>query len=228
MSAALPLIDHVARLLERTYDFDSGLLPLGRFVVGEQGRQLLLDGAQPRRRVDGGDGEACLLLRPLAEIEGSWAAALYLPEKLVEDLERADPRRELHRGNLGPFATLIEEVDHLLTFADRALRPEGMVSLLELEWHAAVSKHLTLSHFAGRLSARRRLAPEVRRMIDQHLFHRGPVVDSDASVVRRYARAESLARTFVGGLRRLAVDARLGRLRRFHRANHFEKLRRFA
>ncbi|MDQ7008391.1 MAG: hypothetical protein Q9Q40_14310 [Acidobacteriota bacterium] len=228
MSGSLPLIDHVALLLERTYDFDSGLLPLGRFVVGEQGRERLLGGRQPRQRVDGGDGAACLLLRPPSGAEAQWAAALYLPEKLVEDLERADPRRELHGGNLGPFATLVEEVDHLLTFADRALRPEGMVSLLELEWHAAVSKHLTLSHFAGRLASRRRLQPEVRRMIDHHLFHRGPVDDPDASVVRRYARAESLARAFVGGLRGLAAADRLRRLRRFHRANHFEKLRRFA
>jgi hypothetical protein len=221
-----PLIDQIGKLIETTYDFRSGLLPLGRFVVGEQGREMLLDGRETVERVDGPHG-ASLLLRQRFDGEG-WAAALYLPEALVERLERADPRRRLDAANVAPFATLVEEVDHLLTFTDRVCLHRAEVSLLELEWHAGVTKYVTLTHFVGRLRGRSRLTEPERRFVEEHLFHRGELVAGDPSVEERYRTAERLTWRFARDLRHRPPRERIRRLRRFHRAGHHEKLRRFA
>jgi hypothetical protein len=221
-----PLIDQIGCLIETTYDFRSGLMPLGRFVVGEEGRERLLRGDEPLERVDGPHG-ASLLLRQRFGGDG-WAAALYLPAGLVERLERADPRRRLDAANVAPFATLVEEVDHLLTFTDRVCVHSAEVSLLELEWHAGVTKYITLTHFVGRLRGRIRLTEPERRFVEEHLFHQGETVADDPSVEERYRTAERLTWGFARDLRRRPARERIRRLRRFHRAGHHEKLRRFA
>jgi len=221
-----PLIDQLARLIESTYDFRSGLLPLGRFVVSEEGRERLLEGRECVERVDGPHG-ASLLLRERAD-EGGWAAALYLPGELIERLEQTDPRRRLDDGNVGPFVTLVEEVDHLLTFTDRVCRQRAEVSLLELEWHAGVTKYVTLLHFVGRLVGRCRLSEEERRFVETHLFQRGELTAEDPEVAERYHTAERLTWRFARDLRGRTPTDRVRQLRRFHRAGHHDKLRRFA
>jgi hypothetical protein len=221
-----PLIDQLARLIESTYDFRSGLLPLGRFVVGEEGRERLLDGREAVERVDGPHG-ASLLLRE-RDGERGWAAALYLPRSLIQRLEESDPRRRLDDSNVGPFVTLVEEVDHLLTFTDRVCRKGAEVSLLELEWHAGVTKYVTLLHFVGRLRGRTRLTEQERGFVEGHLFHAGDLTAEDPEVLERYRKAERLTWRFARDLRGRPPRDRVRRLRRFHRAGHHEKLRRFA
>lgn len=227
MKPTLPLIDHIGHLLERTYDFRCGLLPLGRFVVGDDGHRRLRERYEVAERVDGQAGGACVLLRPLPDTQ-RWAAVVYLPDELVALLEEADPRRELHRGNIAAFGTLIEEVDHLLTFADRIGRRGAVVSLLELEWHAAISKYLSVAHFAARLERTPRLSARSRALIEAELFGGEESGAEDPQVRERYRRAEALAQGFLEAAGGLPTSERLRYLRRFHRANHFEKLRRFA
>lgn len=221
-----PLIDQLGALIEATYDLRTGLLPLGRFVVGEQGRDKLLGSRKLVDRVDGPHG-ASLLLRERTDRRG-WAAALYLPEHLVSSLERDDPRRRLHGGNVGPFATLVEEVDHLMTFTDRVCLHGAEVSMLELEWHAGVTKYVTLLHFVGRLRGRSHLTEPERRFVEEHLFHRGEFVSDDPAVQERYRTAERLTWRFARDLRARPPRERVRRLRRFHRAGPHDKLRRFS
>ncbi len=115
-----------------------------------------------------------------------------------------------------------------MTFADRVVRTGGAVSLLELEWHAAVTKYLVLGHFVGRLAGRRRLGDRERGFVEHHLFHKGQFSDPDPALRERYREATRLAVRFVRELAGLRPVERVGRLRRFHRASHHEKLRAFA
>ncbi len=223
---ASPLIDALALLLERTYDAGISVRPLGRFVVGDEGHQRLLARYAVHETV--GAASARLLLRPLGVETGAWAAALYLPDAIVALLERHDPRRRLDAGNVDAFFTLIEEIDHLVTFADRAGRPGGEVSLLELEWHAGVSKYLVGAHFLARLAARGRLTAGQRAFLEHHLFDKHDYRDVPAEVRGRYREADRLAHRFLRDLHGRRPADRVRRLRRFHHAGHHEKLRSFA
>lgn len=227
------LIDQLRLLIESTYDFDSGLQPLGRYVVGNRGHQRICAGHQVTEQVDSVTG-ARLLLREIAS-EKRWAAAIYLPDELIDCLERQDPRRELHAGNVDAFLTLIEEVDHLLTFAHSASRG-APVSLLELEWHAYVTQALTLSHFLGRVSGRPSLSNGQRAFLRHHVFDKHERSDGHTKDTRtdrcdlddRYHRARRLGYRFTSDLVKRPPTQRIRRLRRFHLANHHQKLRSFA
>jgi len=223
--AAAPLIDQLARLIESTYDIDSGTVPLGRFVVGDLGHARLTAGRRVRQAI-GHDGRgAAVLLRPLEDGE-RWAAAVYLPDALVLHLERHDPRRTLSDANADAFAALVEEVDHLVTIAERS-GSGAATTLLELEWHAAVTKYLVLAHFAGRLSGRP-LDAAARAFVEGHVFHRAEFNDPDPAIRARYREAHRLGYRFVRDLARRPAEERVARLRRFHRASAREKLERYA
>ncbi len=222
-----PLVDQLALLIERTYAAPASVVPLGRFIVGDAGFRILRARGVPSRRVGHAGQGARMIVRPVAA-RGGWALALYLPDAMVEHLERHDPRRGLDGGNVDAFATLIEEVDHVVTFADVVARERRDVSLLELEWHAAVTKYLVLGHFIGRLTGRPRLAPEERAFVEHHLFHKGEFTDPDPVVRRRYRDATRLAVRLVRRLGDERPRSRIAQLRRFHRASHHQKLRRFA
>lgn len=221
----VPLIDQLARLIEATYDIDSGTIPLGRFVVGDRGRAQLVAGKCVRQAVGHDGSGAAVLLRPLPDGE-RWAAAVYLPDAMVLHLERYDPRRVLSDDNAGAFAALVEEVDHLVTLAERGTAGAA-TTLLELEWHAAVTKYLVLAHFAGRLAGRP-LDAGARAFVEGHVFHRGEFDDPDPAVRMRYREAHRLGWRFVRDLARRPPGERVARLRRFHRASAREKLERYA
>jgi hypothetical protein len=220
-----PLVETLAALLERTYDIERSVRPVSRFLVGDEGHRRLIGRRVVRERVDRADGRARLLLRPLPE-PGRWAAAVYLPDALVALLEAHDPRRGIDHGNIGALATLVEEVDHLVTFADRAACGAEL-SLLELEWHAGVSTALVARHLLCRLARRPRLPTAAEAFVEHTLFGREPAA-GDPEVAERYRQANRLARGFVRDLYQRPARERLRRLRRFHRASHHEKLRSFA
>ncbi|MDH3283544.1 MAG: hypothetical protein OEQ13_02295 [Acidobacteriota bacterium] len=226
-SAPRPLVDQLALLIERTYAAASGVVPLGRFIVGDAGYHLLRARGTLHRGVGHAGQGARMMVRPV-EARGAWAVALYLPDAMVEHLERHDPRGGLDDGNVDDFATLIEEVDHIVTFADIVVRERRDVSLLELEWHAAVTKYLVLGHFIGRLTGRDRLSQADRAFVEHHLFHKGEFSDPEPYVRRRYRDATRLAVRFVRRLGDERPRARVKHLRRFHRASHHQKLRQFA
>lgn len=222
-----PLCDQLGALLERTYDIEPSVLPLGRFVVGDEGLRRLLAQRTVRERVDHDGAGARLLLRDLDDHAG-WAATLYLPDALIAHLEQHDPRRGLDDRNVDAFATLIEEVDHLVTFHDRVCHHGGELSLFELEWHALVSQYLVLGYFLARLRGQPQLDPTQRAFLEHHLFDKRDYSSPDPAVRERYRHALRLGHRLVRRLAGLDPSERLRQLRRFHRASHAEKLRSFA
>ena len=174
------LVDALGVLLQRTYDIPpSSLGAVSRFVVGDEGHRRLLEGRRVVERVDRRRARARLLLRRRHE---GWALALYLPDALGARLEARDPRRGISEHNVDEFLALVEEVDHLVTFADRAGHGDAEVSLLELEWHAAVSKVLVATHFVARLAGQERLSAGALAFIDYHAFHKARYPSDDLNV----------------------------------------------
>jgi hypothetical protein len=211
------LVETLQGLLERTYRMRTGLSDVGRFIVGDLGYRQLYGRRQAHVAGDGAGSKTLVRETP----EGV-RASVYLPDTLVDRLERHPPQYGLGRENVDAFATLVEELDHLLLIAERA-RSQRSVSLLELELHANVSKHLVLSRFlagaSGRLSERRRL------WLRHQLFEKAIYCDRNAEVRERYRQAARWAVKLIDTLPRRSVASRLGLLRRFHREDTSGKLR---
>jgi len=218
MSGEGSLLEVVQGLLERTYRMRTDLRDIGRFVVGDAGYRTLYRHDEPVVSGSGyGDGARTLV----RETECGVRACIYYPDDLIATLERHPPHRGLHEENVDAFATLVEEVDHLLCIAER-VRQERGVSLFELELHANVSKHLVLTRFLS--GASRPLDGERRAWLRWHLFHKGSPADPDAAVCERYRDAIRWALRFLDTGSRLRPRERIDALRRFHAAGAAEKL----
>ena len=216
--SATTLLASVQGLLTRTYALTAPLYALERYVIGDAGLARLYDG-RPAEGVGSGGGEGARLL--LREEQGALRASVYFPDALIAHLERRPPQRGLDAGNVDAFAVFVEEVDHLLVAAERADAGRG-VSLLELELHANVSKYLVLSRFlAGRA---KHLGAARRTWLRHHLFEKPEYSDPDPEIRGRYVAAGRHAARFLSTLERLAPEARIARLRRFHRQDLRGKL----
>lgn len=121
------LLVHVQRQLEALYALDAQP-PVTDFLIDEQAA----------RGYPGG-GSRTLVTQQGDEL----ALAVVLEDAVTAVLVADDPRRRLHRRNLGPFCTAIEEVSHFvcLLFCARAART---VTQLELELQAEVDKYLAV------------------------------------------------------------------------------------
>ncbi len=147
-------------------------------------------------------------------------------EATARRLRESDPRVRLDDGNLGPFATLTEEVSHFvyLLFCANARRS---VTQLELELQAEVDKYLTAATFFS-LQNEGALAPGLR----QALFRRYRLVDGlTPESAARYRAASELADRYCGWLEaRFVRTGRHGDLareaRRFYRLGQRDKLAR--
>lgn len=212
------LIEAVQGLIERTYRLESGVTEIGRFVIGDRGLRRFYGSETLFERVGSRHGRARTFVRETGE---GLRAAIYLPDGEIDTLEAAPPWRGLDGRNVDAFAALVEEVDHLLVVAERA-RQRRPVSLFELELHANVSKYLVLSRFLA--GAGNRLAEKRRRWLHDRLFD-GCFDLDDPEVRQRYVDAERWACRMLRGIRRLAPDARIAELRRFHRASARGKVR---
>lgn len=216
-----PLLASVAALLRRTYRIEREVPSPAEFVIGDRGLLRFYaraDGVRVAGSAAEGEG-ARTMVRETGE---GVRAAIYLPDAMVRALETDPPQRGVHERNVDAFATFVEEVDHFLCIADRAVlgRP---VSLFELELHANVSKRLVVARFlAGRTG---RLTERKRVWLEWHLFHKGNWSDPDPAVRERYADAARWALRFLGPWARLGARERLDALRAFHRASASEKTR---
>jgi hypothetical protein len=216
------LVEIVHGLLVRTYGIRVRLPDLGRFIVGDRGYQHLYGGEVEVASGLALGAEGAAAARTLVrETPEGVRLSVYLPDDLVRCLEEHPPQRGLGEANVDAFATLVEELDHLLCIAERA--SEGRpVTPLELELHANVSKHLVLARF---LSGRGRpLGPRERAWLRWHLFDKGTYCDRDPAVRERYREAARWAVRFLSALRLLTAEERIATLRRFHRASAAEKL----
>lgn len=205
------LLEAVQALLTRTYRLTAPLEAIGRYVIGDEGLRLFYDGRPQEVRSAAGDG-ARLLVR---DDGGAVRACIYYPDAMIAALEASPPQRGLHDGNVHAFAVLVEELDHLLTAADRA-HVGRSISFLELELHANVSKYLVLARFAA--GRRGRVPPERRAWLRHRLFEEVEYADADPAVRRRYRDAARFAVRFLDRLEGERPPVRLDALRSFHRA----------
>lgn len=218
MSPTRPtLLDAVRGLLERTYAARAPLGDLAPFVIGDEGYRRLYGGGSPTSAA----GSPGTLARTLVRETGDGVrACIYYPDALIARLEAHPPWRGVDDDNVEAFATLVEELDHLLCIAERAAEGRAC-SLLELELHANVSKFLVLSRFlaGGRPGAGERL------WLRRHLFDGGTFSDPEASVRERYRDAARWAVRFLDALDTVrGREERLRTLRRFHGAGAAGKL----
>jgi hypothetical protein len=210
------LLEELQDLIERTYDMERSVSDIGGFVIGDEGYRRLT----ARRRVVHRVGTAAGVAGPAVLVrqeEGKpLHASLYYPDWLIRTLERHPPLRWLDRRNLAEFGLFVEELDHLLFLADRA-RYRVPVSLVEMEFHANVTKELVVRWLYGRHRRRERLSRADRRWVRRHLYDRDGFDHLRPPLRRRYEDAERLATAFFAFFDRLPRPARLRELRRFHR-----------
>ncbi len=126
---------------------------IGRFVIGDRGLPRALPGrarvprAGPPRR----PGRSTSSARPASGVR----ACIYYPDAMIRRLERHPPQRGLDEDNVDAFADAGRGARPPARARRARARRARRVSLLELELHANVSKHLVLSRFlAGRRRAR--------------------------------------------------------------------------
>lgn len=206
------LIEIVQGLLERTYDIEPGL-DVSRFIIGDDGYRRFYGLEVLRQTVEAGGHTARTLVRETLE---GVRASLYLPDELVRTLEVVPPQRGLCNANVDAFATLTEELDHLLLISARA-RTGRDLSMFELELHANVSKYLVLSRFLA--AGSRVLRDRQRLWLHHHLFDKAEYCDRDPRVRARYRDAARWAVRFLDRIRRLRAERRLCTLRHFHSAS---------
>jgi hypothetical protein len=214
------LLETLQGLLERTYRMRTGVRDVGRFVIGDAGYRRLYRETRVRTAAASDGSGAKTLIRETAQ---GVRACVYLPDRLVRTLESYPPQHGLCELNVDPFATLVEELDHLLVIAERA-RDERETSLFELELHANVSKYLVLSRFlAGRF---REPLPTPRKLwLRHHLFEKVEYCDEDPGVRERYREAAHYAVGLIDGLAPMQPEERVEALRDFHRLGAGEKIR---
>jgi len=215
------LLLQLQRLIENTYDLDTGVTDIAPYIVGDVGYGLFYSG---RHCLDKVGAPAPSTARTLIRQEaGSVRLAIYYPDRMVAHLEAHDPAVRLAESNVDDFAVLVEELDHFLTIADGHRRGATM-SLLELELHANVTKELTLELFVSRRMKSGRLGSEDRAWVRHHLFGKVEFREEDPEVQSRYRDAAALAVRYLDHLRRLPAGERPVELRRFHRRTHHQKL----
>lgn len=156
------------------------------------------------------------------------ALGVVLAREVTDALRTDDPRRGLHRRNLGPFCTLVEEVSHFvfLLFCARSARS---VTQLELELQGEVDKYLSVVCLLalqneGAVSGR----------LKELLFREYRLVESlSAERAERYHAASALAYRYcafleVEYLRRARLLELRREARRFYRLGQAGKLARIA
>ena len=214
-----PLLEQIRGLIDRSYDHSTGFLgPVEQYVLGDDGYRRLLADCRVVEQVGSGADGARLLIRP--DPAGRLRVSLYYPDRLIATLERHDPSRGLHAGNIDAFATFVEELDHLLLLASRA-RSGPPLTLLEMELHANVTKELVVRHYLARLRRRGRAAVAWARY---HLFEKHRFSDPDLAVRQRYEDATRYAVRYLHHLDALPPHRRVRALRRFTRMSQSQKL----
>jgi len=214
------LLEDVQGLLVRTYRIRSDLGGVGRFVIGDRGYHCFYH--EVRTATVPSSGEEPRAKTLIRETEEGVRACIYYPDELIRCLEEHPPQRGLREANIDAFATLVEELDHLLCIADRAAQGRPL-TLFELELHANVSKHLVLSRFlAG--TGRAGLGSRKRRWLRHHLFGEGAYCDEDEEARRRYRDASRWGVRFLDALERQTARDRINTLRHFHHTHASGKL----
>lgn len=222
------LLEGLQGVIERTYDLETGVGEIGRYVIGDAGFRLLYDRPTREGAVTETIGAAASGVETGARTmvrdeDGRLAVSIYLPDRLIACLEANDPRRVLDDGNVDAFTVLVEELDHFLVIAER-YRTGGTMTLLDLELHANVTKYLVLKMFVGRMRRTSRLSTADATWIRFHLFDKAGFAEPDPAVLARYQDASRLARKYIEWFDTLPVARRPRELKRFHRLSPQSKI----
>jgi len=207
-----PLLSRLQSLIEASYDWRTGIPDVAPYLVGDQGYKALYADREILEDLPGSEAGPRTLVTSRG---GVIRLGVYYPDALVRHLEDWNPLRGVTEENIIGFSLLVEELDHLLMLA-WCVRYGRRVRLVELEFHANVTKYLVLAHFLGRTTRRTRLLPEQRKWLRHHLFweigEELPKSHRD-----RYRTAALLARRYIQQLETLPPLGRITALRRFVR-----------
>jgi hypothetical protein len=206
------LIARLKRLIEFSYDWRTGIDDLAPFLVGDRGYRALYEGREILEEVPGPEVGPRTLVTCR---EGAVRLGIYYPDSLVRRLEDAPPLLGIGEQNLMPFAHLVEELDHFLMLA-WCIPRSRVVRLVELEFHANVTKYLVLAHFLGRLRDQDRLLQSERDWLVHALFEDAGE-DLPEPFRRRYRTAARMGVRFIRELDALPPAKRVSALRRFGR-----------
>ncbi len=214
MSQGRPLVEVIRSIIQGTYALPRVIGEVGPYIVGDEGFRRLYGGSPDST----GQAGARLLVRQLGT---SVRAVVYYPDALVRHLEKFNPINGLGDINITAFAVLVEEVDHLLTLASRAVDGRS-VTLIELEHHANVTKYLTVLHFLGKQLGRRKVDEALKQWARHHLFER--YSNGDGVEEARYREAARFAWRYLRKLEALPLEERRAEIRKFHRRPFGETL----
>jgi hypothetical protein len=210
------VLRHLQELLGRIYDIR--VEPDVRDFLVTDRRAL----AQ-RHAISRGADEALLVSQERDHV----GVSLYVDARVLERLDRQDPLRNLHVGNLADYWTALEGVSHFQYLAWNAAldRP---VSIHELEVQAEVDKYaatlfLLGTQHAGRFPLRLHHWLFERARVDESLPR--PKRELYRSANRYAARfCHALERRFLGR-GRMRCEALVRELRHFYRLTHAPKIR---
>jgi hypothetical protein len=228
------LLEQIKGLIERTYVLSTGIDHIGDFVIGDAGWKALYTNAEVTAQVAAPYAEpaavheaelASTTARTLVRQDGEQVRlSLYYPDALIDHLEAHPPLRSLDENNVDAFATFVEELDHLLHIAHRA-RLARVLTLLELEWQANVTKFQVIRHLLARRLAPRPAGREVEHWTRFHLFEKFEYAEDGPEAARRYREAARLAVRTLDRLEPLSPRTRLMELRAFSHQSFAGKLR---
>ena|SRR5207245_834929 len=207
MRPAVPLVEVLQGIIEKTYGIPSLIPDISPFIVGDEGLRRIYGGIACSTTDEG----ARVLVRDQGQ---SVRAALYYPNALVRHLEQFNPLDGVGDVNIAAFAVLIEEIDHLLTLASRAAEGRA-VTLLELEHHACVTKYLMVLHFLGKQTGRRQLGDALKQWARFHLFER--YSQREGREAGRYREAARFAWQYLKHFETLRLECRRIEIRAYHR-----------
>jgi hypothetical protein len=212
MTGGISLLDRLRELIEGTYDWRTGIGDLAPYVLGDGGYRRIFSGKEIQEEAPSSEtGPRTLVTWG----KGPIRLSVYYPDSLVRHLESIHPLREVSDRNIVAFSLLVEELDHLLRLAWCASHGR-QVRLLELEFHANVTKYFVSAHLLGRATRRRQLTTEQRIWLFRSLF-----LDAGEELPEalkdRYEIAGRLAARLIQRMQRLSPEQRIRVLRRFAR-----------
>jgi hypothetical protein len=206
------LLTRLQRLIENSYDWNTGIDDLGPFVVGDEGYRALYRSVEFPQSLS----EDAPAARTVVSFRGAETRlGVYYPDALVIRLELHNPLLRVDDGNVGAFAVLVEELHHLLMLA-WCSKHQREVGLLELEFHANVTKYLVLAHFVARHSSRTRLEQGQKSWLLHRLFD-GDGEELPPPFRHRYRTAARLAVRFILLLEGFSREERVRSIRRVAR-----------
>jgi hypothetical protein len=157
---------------------------------------------------------------------GEVGVSLYLDRELLERLQRADPLKSLHQGNVADYWTALEGVSHFVYVAWNCGHDKP-VSLHELELQAEIDKYIA-SYWLLKRQFPERFPAELMRLLFARTRIDPTLAAGRIEIYRRASLyAERFCRRIERGLRarRPATEQQvLAELRRFYRWSETRKL----